>query len=852
MAATVVVFLLAQCAMQLNNKQKLNGSSRRLAELPASCKESKKSRKGSRKAGRASKDRQPEPPAPHTSPEHADASAAGTADNTKSEPQPSQPPAPKLPAETEASVVSGSEQAQQPEAPASSPSSGETEDATTTQRKDEKYDSNGIPWFLAPRGSEKAWGYWIKSKKEETQQSEHTGSDLPTKLPAETEASVVSGSEQTQQPEAPASSPSSGETEDTTTPQREDEKYDSNGIPWFFAPRGSEKGWGYWIKSKKEETQQSEHTGSDLPTENAEGDGHREETPPPSTTPQPDHPANPLPTDASETRLDLETSSTGGKEQPQLPVPVLGTEAAKDEESAGAPAGVQEQYVGPAAPGQPALQTTSHALEPSEQGTPVLPVQPPAPSSSAVGWESTSAPAGVLCKDRVLGQQRLLSQRFKRQPPAPSSSAVGLESGGVPAGVQGDAGPAAPGQPALQTTSITWPPGMVGTWVMAVQPPAPSSSAVGWESGGVPWPPSMAGAWVMPGQQPAPSSSAIGWDSTGAPAGVQGQGAGSATPGQPALQMTSTAWSAGTQVAPVLPVQPPAPANAAFGLESGGVPAGVQEQYAGPAPPDQPALQTTSTAWPPAKQRTPVVREQPSSPSSSADGLKSGGAPAGVQEQDAGPAAPVQPRLEASPVAQEPDAQGTSEAEVPAEAPVSSSSADGLESGKAGTSEEKKHGAAKASPTVASFPARTETSSLMTKVKQAAASVGRALGMTGQSSASDTCPYNFPLITDQQARQDMMNLMIFIQSFKDETTAGKSGQFRTRFGCVTFTFDVDYKILRATAVNIENFMVDLAALFENGDTRNGLDRLLEITTQRGRNVVGCIEIKIVAQRTSTL
>ncbi|CDI86974.1 hypothetical protein, conserved [Eimeria praecox] len=82
-------------------------------------------------------------------------------------------------------------------------------------------------------------------------------------------------------------------------------------------------------------------------------------------------------------------------------------------------------------------------------------------------------------------------------------------------------------------------------------------------------------------------------------------------------------------------------------------------------------------------------------------------------------------------------------------------------------------------------------------------------------------------------------------------------QFRTRFGCVTFTFDVGHKkafpgwpnerILRATAINIENFMVDLAALFENGDPRNGLDRLLEITTQRGSDVVGCIAIKIVGK-----
>ncbi|CDJ30578.1 uncharacterized protein EMH_0006850 [Eimeria mitis] len=166
--------------------------------------------------------------------------------------------------------------------------------------------------------------------------------------------------------------------------------------------------------------------------------------------------------------------------------------------------------------------------------------------------------------------------------------------------------------------------------------------------------------------------------------------------------------------------------------------------------------------------------------------------------------------------------------------------------------------------------ALTEAASpLTTGIKQAVASVKEATESFLQPAATKGWLYLFPLISEQQTREDLNSVMFFLDDLRHDQRPGRFGRFTTT--CRGFTFDIGVwhrvsssgwpteRILQTAAKYLQNFLTDVTALFENGDNksdgvagRSSIERLLELKTEDGDNVVGSVLIRLVAATKATL
>ncbi|CDJ30579.1 uncharacterized protein EMH_0006860 [Eimeria mitis] len=149
--ATVVIFLLVRCALQLAGKRSLNAWSQgRLAEQASPC-EPRKTNKSPNKRREAPRERQREPRTPYTPPESADASAPAESVGNDAHHQPSEEPRGRAtPTVTEATAAAGGEQAEQAEAPEPDGPSGATGSVLSAGREDQKEEGQGLPDPCAP------------------------------------------------------------------------------------------------------------------------------------------------------------------------------------------------------------------------------------------------------------------------------------------------------------------------------------------------------------------------------------------------------------------------------------------------------------------------------------------------------------------------------------------------------------------------------------------------------------------------------------------------------------------------------------------------------------------------------
>ncbi|CDJ32734.1 uncharacterized protein EMH_0013510 [Eimeria mitis] len=222
--ATVVIFLVVQCALQLAGKRNLNGwSQRRLAEQTAPCKP--KPRKSSKKRKEAPRERREDEkegqglPKPWTPPKAAERKGS-SADDREEGAQGAGYAMPFLSAGTAGvgGYMTGSEGGtkQKPGHPAHQqlPAEPATPDA-----------SPGSPVASAA----------AESDGKETQ---HSPTEEPRghTTPVETEATAAAGGEQAEQAQAPAPDAPSGATGSAVSAGREDENEDGQGLPKPWTP----------------------------------------------------------------------------------------------------------------------------------------------------------------------------------------------------------------------------------------------------------------------------------------------------------------------------------------------------------------------------------------------------------------------------------------------------------------------------------------------------------------------------------------------------------------------------------------------------------------------------------------
>ncbi|CDJ32673.1 uncharacterized protein EMH_0013270 [Eimeria mitis] len=190
------------------------------------------------------------------------------------------------------------------------------------------------------------------------------------------------------------------------------------------------------------------------------------------------------------------------------------------------------------------------------------------------------------------------------------------------------------------------------------------------------------------------------------------------------------------------------------------------------------------------------------------------------------------------------------------------SSEDCWGTGQSNAAEESPHRIAGADQQTAAVALTEAASPLTTGIKQAVASVKEATESFLQPAATKGWLYLFPLISEQQTREDLNSVMFFLDDLRHDKRPGRFGRFTTT--CRGFTFDIGVwhrvsspdwpteRILQTAAKYLQNFLTDVTALFENGDNksdgvagRSSIERLLELKTEDGDDVVGSVLIRLV-------
>ncbi|CDJ32735.1 uncharacterized protein EMH_0013520 [Eimeria mitis] len=146
---------------------------------------------------------------------------------------------------------------------------------------------------------------------------------------------------------------------------------------------------------------------------------------------------------------------------------------------------------------------------------------------------------------------------------------------------------------------------------------------------------------------------------------------------------------------------------------------------------------------------------------------------------------------------------------------------------------------------------------LVAGLKRVATSAAGALESFYQPDFPAGWMYAFPLIGERETGENLNTVLRFLQSAGSQPRPPHPGRFRIRFRGFSIEISVSHtvsspgwpsdRILQAAAIFMENFCVDATALFENGDSRRLIERSVELKTEAGSNITGCLTIQLVEE-----
>ncbi|CDJ28904.1 uncharacterized protein EMH_0045030 [Eimeria mitis] len=258
-------------------------------------------------------------------------------------------------------------------------------------------------------------------------------------------------------------------------------------------------------------------------------------------------------------------------------------------------------------------------------------------------------------------------------------------------------------------------------------------------------------------------------------------------------------------------------------------------------------------------------------------GVSGKGGESGERPEDVPEQLPWQPmtdlqapeRPAGSPGAEEPG-QEPAESQEPTAAPAvresggaltgvqgKQSSGDNWGTGEASAPGEMPHPSAGASQQTTASAVTQAGGPLVAGLKRVATSAAGALESFFQPDFPAGWMYAFPLIGDPQTREDMNTVLRFLQSAGSQPRPPHPGRFRIKFRGFSIEITVSHtvsspgwpgeRILQAAAIFMENFFADVTALFETGDSRPVIEKTVELKTEAGSNIAGCLTIRLVEE-----